>query len=290
MNLDALYGNQPPEHLFHYTSYAGMLGILDTRCVWATEARYLNDAKELANTLDFVLIEVSRRTSSADSSKGEVLSQFRSWLRDRMSSGHALFVVSLTENGNLLSQWRGYTPNNTGVSLGFLSSRLLELGARQAFRMGRCIYGLKEQQEVVRDLIDQILNAASSVDVALVKDRPVSQAYYTLFESFEEKIFLCAALLKHHSFQEEAEWRMVSSLVHDYRSAPIQFRPGASSLIPYMKFDLNDAGGQLTVLRRAYVGPTPNANLAIHAVTMALSRHVSGGYVVVNSMLPLRQV
>ncbi len=290
MELEHLYSNIPPQFLFHYTSATGMLGILSSGSIWATEARYLNDAKELSNTLDFVIYEVVQRLGSTDPEEFEVLKQFESWLRDRVSSGHAIFVVSLTENGNLLSQWRGYTPPNTGVSIGFDAARLKTMAAAVGFRLGRCIYDINEQSEIVRGLLNEILVGAKRCGPAPANVKGPSQSYYQLFEDLEEKIFLGAALLKHHSFKEEAEWRLVSSLVQQYRDAPIKFRLGASCLVPFLTFNLRDEDGGLTVVRRAFVGPTPNPNLAMHAVTIALAQYVKGSHVIVNSMLPLRQV
>ena len=33
--------------LFHYTSAGGLKGILESRCIWATDAAFLNDASEI---------------------------------------------------------------------------------------------------------------------------------------------------------------------------------------------------------------------------------------------------
>lgn len=38
---------KPPKILYHYTSSAGLHGILDTRRMWATHVRFLNDPSEL---------------------------------------------------------------------------------------------------------------------------------------------------------------------------------------------------------------------------------------------------
>jgi len=37
-----------PELLFHYTTAAGMRGILDSSRLWATNYRFLNDTSEVA--------------------------------------------------------------------------------------------------------------------------------------------------------------------------------------------------------------------------------------------------
>jgi hypothetical protein len=37
-----------PKRLFHYTSQAGLLGIITSNVLWATNVLYLNDSSELA--------------------------------------------------------------------------------------------------------------------------------------------------------------------------------------------------------------------------------------------------
>jgi len=37
----------PDDRLFHYTSSAGLYGILESHCLWATHFRFLNDSREL---------------------------------------------------------------------------------------------------------------------------------------------------------------------------------------------------------------------------------------------------
>jgi hypothetical protein len=39
--------------LYHYTSLTGIIGILQTRFIWATNALCLNDASEFSHGLDF---------------------------------------------------------------------------------------------------------------------------------------------------------------------------------------------------------------------------------------------
>ena len=41
----------PPEILYHYTSQAGLIGMLHTKTIWASKIHYLNDSKEFALAL-----------------------------------------------------------------------------------------------------------------------------------------------------------------------------------------------------------------------------------------------
>jgi hypothetical protein len=51
------------------------------------------------------------------------------------------------------------------------------------------------------------------------------------------------ALMKHSSFEEEQEWRLILPMKVDSvpKVHPRRFRPGATTLIPYMEFNLAEA-------------------------------------------------
>jgi hypothetical protein len=38
--------------LYHYTGIAGLMGIVDSRAIWASHAYYLNDSKEILHAVD----------------------------------------------------------------------------------------------------------------------------------------------------------------------------------------------------------------------------------------------
>jgi hypothetical protein len=125
--LTDLYDEKPTRTLYHYTSLHGLQGIVESRSMWATEIRYLSDAKELVQTLEIFLSAIRIRYQTSDATKRELFQQLETWLRDRLVSGHLVFFSSFTEEGNLLSQWRGYSPLGEGVSLGFDPQHLRKL-------------------------------------------------------------------------------------------------------------------------------------------------------------------
>ena len=114
-----LYQVKPARTLYHYTSLSGLQGIVASRSIWETEIRYLSDAKELVQTLDILLGLIRNKYESSDAKKREFFGQLEKWLQERLVRGHLVFVASFSEEGNLLSQWRGYSPIGKGVSLGF---------------------------------------------------------------------------------------------------------------------------------------------------------------------------
>lgn len=230
-----LYAAKPQKTLYHYTSLSGLMGIVENRKFWVSDIRYLNDAEELRHTGAWLDKEIALRLEESGREQ-KVLKQFREWLPERLDCGPMLFVGCFTENGNLLSQWRGYCPHGKGVSIGFDHNNIIRLVNSNSFTIGRCIY----DGETKADLAKQVVNAVISASERCGESHEFhpSQSYYGAFKTVESDLLKIAALIKHPSFHEEAEWRVVSQVFHNYIEPRIKFRDGASMLTPYMELPL----------------------------------------------------
>jgi hypothetical protein len=118
----------PEEPLYHYTDSGGLVGILESQTLRATDARYLNDALELEHgcrLVDHVLREKWRSLPRSER-RGvtPAITLFLDMaLTDRLfdpyEPGRFAFVTCFCEEGNLLSQWRAYADRGAGYSIGF---------------------------------------------------------------------------------------------------------------------------------------------------------------------------
>jgi hypothetical protein len=64
-------------------------------------------------------------------------------------------VVSLTSQGDLLSQWRAYTGNSGGFALGIRSKYVRKIAHTQGFYLVRCIYAHENQQKAIGEVIKE---------------------------------------------------------------------------------------------------------------------------------------
>jgi Protein of unknown function (DUF2971) len=285
--VEPLYEPKPSGTLYHYTSLDAIQEILQEGGLWATDIHYFNDSAELNHTAALLSREIRRRLVSGEGDR-TVLGQLLQWVDARVANGHAVFVASLTSNGNLLSQWRSYCSYGKGVSLGFPATHVLDCGAEQSYLVGQCIYDTTRQHEIIQSVIDAVEESASARGPAPRSAAHPSESYHPAFAECEDAILRIAAIFKHSAFQEEAEWRCVSFVVADYVRTDIRYRPGRSTLIPYKLFKLVRAGAAKIVLERVFVGPTANVNLSMKSLGQLLSR--SGvRAAVVNSGVPHRE-
>ncbi|OZG74502.1 hypothetical protein BTA51_05745 [Hahella sp. CCB-MM4] len=259
-----LYSDNPTETLYHYTSYTGLMGIVESGTIWAGDIRYMNDSAELRHTADLIRQETAHRISGGHTNP-VLLNSFFDWVSRRITNGHMLFGASFRANGNLLSQWRGYSTHGKGVSIGFSPSHILECSGQQGYQVGRCLYNPKAQQTLIAEVVDAVETMA-----ATSKDN--SASYVDLFRSIEVDLLRIAAILKHPSFQEEDEWRIVSPVVTDFMTSSVKFRQGTSMLVPYQEFHLKDRESGQMPLEHIFLGPTPNMELSMNSLTLYLTK------------------
>ena len=157
--------DEHPDVLYHYTNLGGLNGILQSRRLWATDIRYLNDANELSygiaemcNLLEHIAIEMPDLTGDAlvkygtleqpgehvpDHSDPEALGPAHRAVYAAAVSLAALidsskpqppvdwmvangYVTCFTEKADSLGQWRGYAGGG-GFAIGFQREALSNL-------------------------------------------------------------------------------------------------------------------------------------------------------------------
>ncbi|WP_027948576.1 DUF2971 domain-containing protein [Haliea salexigens] len=262
-----LFADAPQETLYHYTTLSGLLGIVGAAELRCSDIRYMNDSTELRHTLDLLSDHVTRRILSGVDNPA-LLTTFLDWLTHRVVSGPMLFCASFRGNGNLLSQWRGYSVHGKGVSLGFDPAHILDCALRQGFEVGQCVYEPALQAKMINEIIDTLETLAGQTPS---DDRAQSEneRWMALFQSIEGDLLRISAVLKHPAFEEEQEWRIVSPTISDPASAPVQFREGTSMLIPWYPFCLRNASAELAI-EHVFLGPTSNIDLSMNSLSLYL--------------------
>ncbi len=267
----ALYADIPQGVLYHYTTFTGLLGIVKSRALWASDIRYMNDSAELRHTADLINMEVRERIDGGHPNP-HLLTQFVDWVSHRITSGHMLFGASFRSQGNLLSQWRGYSTPGKGVSLGFSPEYILQCAEKQHFMVGRCIYEPAKQRLLIREVVNAVETLAGRLAVGERTAVERSVLYRETFAKMETDLLRIAAILKHPSFHEEKEWRIVSPIIVNNADAPILFREGHAMLVPYIEFDIS-LGDTPLAMDHLFLGPTANSNISMNSLKMFLEKN-----------------
>jgi hypothetical protein len=156
-----------PKFLYHYTTGDGLLGIMQSSTLWATHIAYLNDSAEFRGASDMLKERLKQEFDSNDTLVDiNTLSprkQLALWLwevTDRLHSA-SLYVICFCVDGDLLSQWRGYS-GSYGYSVGFRTEMLATFAKNAGFVLGKCIYLKEVQKAIVDEICDHCLSSSSS--------------------------------------------------------------------------------------------------------------------------------
>lgn len=282
--------------LYHYTSQHGLLGILASKAVWATNTHFLNDPTEFVHALSFAQAMASR---AFDDDYWEHFGAALYRSLDHMG-GEDLYVSSFSEKPDLLSQWRGYCPGGSGYCIGFDRALMEEYCEEQGVRLEKCLYSHDDQLGAVASIVSTARDAFPSIPYTEEEfySFPIEQKLNAMFELKRqldgelkpaadrvidgacELLSGLAPLFKHEGFHEEAEWRIIASKpAHE-----ICFRSGPSYVIPFISLDMLKA--KPGVLKRVIVGPNPNQLRAVKAVEILVERHGYKADIVTSSAIP----
>lgn len=202
-----------PEILWHYTGVDGLKGMLDG-IMWATDARFLNDSRELAEAVD-----AQRDSLINGGGPGPVATLYRNLMRTGLAGVATLptgvHVACWSRARDQLSQWRGYT-NGPGYAIGLSRDALESVAAHNNARLLDVTYG---------PIASQPLPEAIRPSGVAFGERGAQ-----ILSSPEE-----LAAFKNEAFAEEQELRLVKYVADTDRARDVEVRSGRLGLIPYTK-------------------------------------------------------
>ena len=261
---------------------------------------------------------MSSLTQSNDSSEGRIISQTMGRLASRDNlpeelTQHLLSAVAnmeglfdglglcLSTEGDLLSQWRAYTQDGAGLSVGFDQGYLEWLaetsrGTDVNFELHEVHYKPDVHDRLVSPAYAKLRGLLESEDefppgkpetpqdasdpksVELRGRLAVLTLLQAAMESFGEVFSL-----KHEAFAEEKEWRVLHHF-HWLPTDPCLYRPAAGRIVPYKVCALRELNRQPVV--EVVLGPRHTT--PIRVVENYLTQHGFGKVRVERSLAPYR--
>ncbi|MDF2445300.1 MAG: hypothetical protein K0S46_536 [Moraxellaceae bacterium] len=268
--VDELFVSKASVKLFHYTSISSLLGIAESRTLWASNAYFLNDSAEITHACDVFewVIDDTISLSIENDRNVEFLRQLKKWIGSFKRGIYNIFVFSLSEQSNLLSQWRGYTPYGKGVSLCFPAGVINGILGKNGFRLAKCVYTEGEKREIINSLLDKLIRSfVNEFFGKEINGGRVDTRYFQFLERFRGEILQVLLIIKSSAFIEEQEWRLISPYYPGIAVPEVKFRAGASILIPYLEISLPDDGH---IFDHVLLGPSQYQAHAVAALDMFL--------------------
>jgi hypothetical protein len=274
--VDLIFGVPPDQHLFHYTDLNGLQGILTNGDLWLTDSRYSNDSEEMHHgytVAGTVLDELTAK--GGDPQWLEYLGKVREILGK--PPAEAVYIGCFCLEGNLLSQWRGYAANGSGVSLEFDPPKFGDITgpdspSRGLMRLWKVFYDGKTQKNIMNEALNFGYQRAGTLE---------EKAKYA-----SEAIFFFVPTFKHHDFHQEDECRLIFTPPPDCQVAP-RFRVSRGMLVPY--YSVKDLKSDFSLpIKRIVVGPSPHRDLNAASVKAMLATRGLTTIGVEKSLTPFR--
>ena len=266
----------PKDGFYHYTSPDALIGILKNKELWASHTLFLNDAMEVKHGIQVAQELIAQRLiSEEDGVAHTFLEIMQDALKFPTPFKKQAYVISFTELGDALSQWRGYCPASGGYAVGLPPAQVSNMAHEQGFVLVKCIYGVDLQ----RAILNEVISTAVIAYQKNVEEGDAPDSITVNSDAFFDYIQIVCSLMKNVSFDEEHEWRLI--LLSDESSdQKLFFRSSYKGVIPYFKFNLLsdthpslvEAEGVKFVVR---VGPSANKEERVVAVNMILKQCLS---------------
>src|SRR5437762_1595309 len=118
-----------PAVLYHYTDSAGLFGLVTSGNLRLGDARFLNDSTEFVHGINIAREVVTEALKETDGEK--ILERTRHYLSPEFVF-RQLYVFSLSETAESISQWQRYGADGYGYCIGFNRKRLQEMYSDRA--------------------------------------------------------------------------------------------------------------------------------------------------------------
>lgn len=261
-----------PSKLFHYTTVEGFIGIITSESLWVSDMLSLNDASEASYPFKIITEALNAHRSDVPE---EHRRRFETQLTEYLFTMYTPFVACFCEDGDLLSQWKGYGNGGEGFALEVSSSWLLSLDSSIGFRLQRVIYDVDQQVGLVRMLLDHVSSLLARRSFSDQEQREVWQHAAASLAPW-------VVMFKDPAFREELEWRLVNVKPIP---PPYSFRRSGHRIVPYVKIPVSDCQAITRVVRGPYFSGTETRG----AYIMTVSHGFILGATFHDSKVPLRR-
>lgn len=270
-----------PDVVYHYTSAATLLKIVESESIWATNLQYLNDITESTHCIDALRKRVDTFLARNPSDFGDDL---RAALESVESDFEPPYVASFSAVQDSLPLWRSYCPNG-GVSIGFKMSALkksvltFEPGftsfpdnknsfLKQVSYLGPDDFQLQDR------ILSNCLEQLSLYQTMRNKSTEIPSKY-----SYSDERFLRLAisrrscLVKHSGFESEQEIRLIAPSLRFAKSlrlsrTMLKFRCPRTTVIPYLEVLMPSQEENEYFIDSVVIGPTPNPDLTVASIKL----------------------
>jgi hypothetical protein len=282
--------------LYQYTDVNGLRGIFDSRQMWFTDYRFLNDPSEFSHGMETAKRMLSHAKTGADENVCWFLDHVaETYSHGNVSATLAFFVASFSCASDDLGQWRSYADGGRGFAVGFAPMMFSVQDApnqspdENAF-CGPVLYKEAEVQERHRLAVEKAIESirsASKADAKAMRNSAISRPFMRDLAKrlMAAPLIWNAVTSKHPAYEREREVRLVMTGPWEKLGPYVKTRSRGSDLIPYIHYpwDVHKPGAVAEIL----VGPAAPPG-AEEAVRLLIAGYGATGIEIRRSDIPYR--
>jgi hypothetical protein len=268
-----------PSPLYHYTSAGGLVGIVSSGVLRASNFSYLNDSTEIQYGQQLAQDVIWERLETEQTSINlKVLACVQKAIAD-IGRRVDFYLACFCTEPDLLSQWRGYGSARGRFCIGFDTE---DLPSSLKYTLFRVLYNEAEQRRKVQRAIDTAVETLADGSsekflervADLLADKLVGELYF----------------FKHPGFAEEHEWRAVHAVEP---TDMIKFDTTSGLIKPFVDLWVGseqEDGFRRLPIAEVLVGPAASLSLSVRSVNLLLARHGYRNVEIKESALPYREM
>lgn len=294
----------PSSSKYHYTTYAGLRGVIENGSLWFTDSQFLNDPEEqlyylhrVKKLLETIINQADLSNEASDRESETMQNLFRvadeflqrphygalgtNEIEDAIGKQRfRYYYFCLSNNRDDVALWSMYCEKH-GYNLALSPYRIAkEIASIDAFQgtklyFGSVEYDVDRQDELLKHCIDSIVREFDKhTDMFKESDQRLLVLRILFFRHFE----LCRLFIKNPFHSSEKEYRLVLKACRDDRSIKNGFRDRGGIVTPYKEIETT-----LSPLREICVGPALEFDLAKKGVESLLWEFGEASLSIVNS-------
>lgn len=290
--------------IYHYTNIQGLLGIINSEALWMTDFQYMNDLQEINHGIQLaksILQELKK--SEKYSGKEEYFKIWENFVETGVDRRICISCFSL-DNGDSLSQWRGYGDKGVGISIGFDVSEW-QFWDKDLVTLNPIVYNAEKQRKILSNFFHiylTVLDWDANKNMRNGKDEKIETAKpEELTNNFISQVYKHIVSFKHPSFADEKEVRWVyleDKHISELMALKVPkklFRTIGNKLIPYIsskdlsKRSIDEEKDVIKLpITEIVVGPQKDSDLVVSGIKELLQENGYAHVPVRKSAVPFR--
>jgi len=270
-----------PEKLYHYTSAAGLLGIVSEDTLRFSNALYLNDDSETSHGVVMAALAIDQYMKEKPDDEKLIAATFKEEIAKAMYRYQPV-VFCMSDENNLLNQWRDYGNDVVPYAIEFDRQTLEQQDFNFECLLFKVIYNHEQQFRLLTELMAEIYRRAEAIDEDL--DENTQSAF---IRNASQEVVRLIWRFKNQAFEAEREWRLMSTTTYLESRVLPKFRTNSLGVVPYYERFRTTTDKRLPITS-VTVGPTPYGSASVQALEFFLAHK---GYVVPTtySTIPIRR-